>query len=72
MFHQALCTLDSHLRHPLMMIRQFVKGGINNLYIVSADCFLDIRHLFRALINKQYQHMHMRIRPQNGFCNLFQ
>ena len=72
MLHQTLGTLDHHLRNPLVMLRQFVEGGIDHFHIGSADGFLDVRHFLRALVNQKYQHMHVRIGAQDGLCHLLQ
>ena len=72
MFNQTLCALDHHLRHPLMVVRQLVKSGVDHFHIVPADGFLHIRYFLRALVNEQNQHVHVRIGAQNGFCHLLQ
>ena len=63
--HQSLRTLDHHLGDALVVLRQFVKGGMDHLHVGAVDGLLDIRHLLGPLVNQQNQHMHLRIGAQD-------
>ena len=54
------------------MFGQLVKGGINDLDVLSADGFLHIRHFFRSLIDKKYDEIRLGIALKNGLGNIFQ
>ena len=70
MLNQTLCSLDDHFRNPFMPVREFIKGGINNLYIFADHGFFDVRYLLRALIDQKDNHMHIRVVGGNSLRNL--
>ena len=59
--HEALSSLDDHLGHPLVVLGEFVEGGINDLDIGAFDRLLDIRHFFRSLVDEQDDEMNLGI-----------
>ena len=71
MFYQTLCSLNYHLRHMLMMFRQFIKCRINDFYIFSFDGFLDICYFLWSFVNQKYDDVNLRIVDFNGFGHFF-
>ena len=69
--YQTLSTLDHHLRHPFVVLRQLIKGGIDDFHIISLDGFFDIRYFLRPLIDEQDHQMHLRAVCQDRFCLLY-
>ena len=61
MLHQSLGTLNDHLGHSLMMLRQFIKGRIDDLHILTDDGLLNVRYLLRSLVDQKNQHMHLGV-----------
>ena len=72
MLYQTFCPLDHHLRYPLMVFRQLIKGRIDHFHILSANSFLDIRHFFWPFIDQQNDQMHLRIIAQNRLRRFLQ
>ena len=72
MLYQTFRPLNHHLRHPLVVLRQFIKSRVNNLHIISRNGFPDIGHFLRALVNQQDDQVHIFIILQNRFGNVFQ
>ena len=72
MFYKAACTLHNHLRYTLMMLRKLIKCRIDNLYIRSLYCFLDISNLLWTLVNEKNDQMHVLVILQNGLGNVFE
>ena len=66
MLYQALRPLDHHLRHTLVVLRQFIKRRVDDFNIVSLDGLLDVRYLLRTLVDQQDQQMDLRIIPPYG------
>lgn len=58
--HQTLCALYHHLRNPLMVVGQLIKGRVNHLDIRSLNRLLDVGNLLGTFINQQDNHMHIR------------
>ena len=44
-----------------MMLGKFVESRVNDFYIISVDCFLNIGNFLRSFIDQQDQHMHLGI-----------
>ena len=61
MLHQTFCPLNNHFRHSLMMLRQFVKCGVNNFYVRAFYRFPEVRYFFRTFVNQKNNQMHVRI-----------
>ena len=55
-----------------MVLRQFIKGGIDHFHIRTFDSLLDIRYFLGALVDQQNDQMHFRIVLFDGFCHFFQ
>ena len=72
MLYQSARTFHNHLGYSLMMLRKLIKGRIDNLHIVSPDCFFDICNFLRTFIDQQNDQMHIRIVSKNGFRHIFQ
>ena len=55
-----------------MMLRKFIKRGIDHFHIRSLDCFLDIGNLLRTLIDQKDNEMHIFIILKDGLGNVLQ
>ena len=68
--YQSLCPFNNHFGYSLMMLWQFVKGGIYNLNIRPFYGFPEIGHFFRPFVNQKDNQMHVRIIYFNGLRHL--
>ena len=55
-----------------MMLGKFIESRVNDFYIISVDCFLNIGNFLGTLIDQQDQHMHLGITAQNRFSHFLQ
>ena len=59
--HEALRTLDRHLRHALVMIRELIERRVDDLHVRSLDRLFDIRDFLRPLVDEQDDKVDFRI-----------
>ena len=70
--HEALRALDDHFRDALVVLGQFVKGGIDDFHVGACDGFLNICHFLRALVDQQNDQVALGIVELDRPCNFLQ
>ena len=53
-----------------MVLRELIKGGVENLRILPDDLLPHIRDLLGPLIDEKDHKMHIRFIPEDGLCDL--
>ena len=61
LLHETFRTLNDHLRNTFMMLRKFIKGGVDHFHIFSPNRFFDVCNLFRTFVDQEDQKLHIGV-----------